>query len=109
MFRCGCFRASHGVVQGSHLGLEIDDSTIGACKILLDVQRSVLAILDCSEVFDTLFASRLFSRPRAPPSHKVSSKLAGDHRMAPGGTIFPPLSYKEKAIGRWKGSKRLDF
>ena len=36
-------------------------------KILLDVQSCVLAIMGCSEVFYTLFASRLFSRPCATP------------------------------------------
>ena len=62
--------ASDGVVQGSHLGLEIDVSTfrmVQLNKILLDVQRCILDILGCSEMFYTLFASRLFSRPCATP------------------------------------------
>ena len=40
--------ALRGVVQGSLLGLEIDDSTSGVCKTLLDVPRCVLDILGCA-------------------------------------------------------------
>ena len=37
--------------------------------MFFDVQRGVLYILGCSEVFYTLFASRLFPRPCATPRH----------------------------------------
>ena len=66
-------RVGHDPAEGpsrgcANLGLEIDvERLLGVYKILLDVQRCVLDILGCSEVFYTLFASRLFSRPCATP------------------------------------------
>ena len=74
---CASSSSGYGDVQGSHLGLEIDVSTFRSVKILVDVQRGVLDILGCSEVFYTLFASRLFSRPCATPreSRSASARL----------------------------------
>jgi len=53
-------------VQGSHLGLEIDVSTFRSVQVLSDVQKCVLDILGCSEVFYTVCESSIFQTLRNP-------------------------------------------
>ncbi len=70
---CAWRGKSCGVVQGSHLGLEIDDSAFRSVQDTF--RRSKVCssnyceygVFSTSEVFYTLFASRLFSRPCATP------------------------------------------
>ena len=81
--RCSTRDATfYGVVQGSHLGLDINDSTFrnvqAYYKAFLDVQTCVLDILGCSYgVLHTDCESSIFQTLRDPVLHAVFRDCSG--------------------------------